>query len=54
MQDNAGVPYAPLLRFQRDTTGVKYHWQNWTEPVYKKDPADQGLRWNLVRWSEGT
>ena len=54
MQDKSGVPYAPLIKFAHDNSGVKYHWHNWPEPVYQKDPADPGLRWNLVRWSEGT
>ncbi len=54
MQEQSGVTYAPLLKVQRDASGVKYHWQDWTQPVYQKDPTDQGLRWNLIRWSEGT
>ncbi len=54
MQDKSGVPYAPLLKFERGNSDVKYHWHNWSQPVYQKDPADPGLRWNLIRWSEGT
>jgi hypothetical protein len=54
MQDKVNLPYAPYLKFTRDTSGVKYHWQPWTQPIYHKDPADPGLRWNLIRWTEGT
>ena len=54
MQNKSNVPYAPLLRLERDTTGVKYHWHNWSQPMYQKDPLDPGLRWNLVRWTEAT
>jgi hypothetical protein len=52
MQDKSSLPVAPLIKLQRDTSGVKYHWQTWSQPIYLKDPADQGLRWNLVRWTE--
>jgi hypothetical protein len=54
MQTKSAVPYSPLLRVERETNGVKYHWHNWTQPVYQKDPADAGLRWNLIRWTEAT
>lgn len=54
MQAQRGLTVQPTLLFSPDTSGVKPHWQNWTQPIYHKDPADPGLRWNLVRWSEGT
>ncbi len=55
MQDKVNLPEEPRLKFQRDTSGVKYHWHPWgTQAVYQKDPADPGLRWNLVRWVEGS
>jgi hypothetical protein len=54
MENNAALPVAPGLRIARDTSGVKYHWHTWTQPIYQKDPTDPGLRWNLVRWVEGS
>jgi hypothetical protein len=55
MEDQVNLPEEPRLRFTRDTSGVKYHWHPWgTQAVYQKDPADPGLRWNLVRWVEGS
>jgi hypothetical protein len=54
MQDKVNLPEEPRLKFVRSNSGVKYHWHTWTQSVYQKDPADPGLRWNLVRWVEGT
>lgn len=48
----AALPPAPRIVIRRPTSGVKYHWHTWSQPVYRKDPADAGLRWNLVRWVE--
>jgi hypothetical protein len=53
MQHVRGFTVQPALTFQPETTGVKYHWQDWTQPVFQKDPSDLGLRWNLVRWVDG-
>ena len=43
----------PTLTIQPDSSGVLPHWQDWTKPVYEADPADPGLRWNLVRYEDG-
>lgn len=53
MQQRQGLNPQPLLTLKRDSSGVKYHWQNWAQPVYQKDPTDPGLRWNLIRWVDG-
>ncbi|MCI0358700.1 MAG: hypothetical protein L0211_09480 [Planctomycetaceae bacterium] len=52
MEEKSNLPAAPQIKMQRDASGVKYHWHTWSQPVYVKDPADAGLRWNLVRWTE--
>ena len=52
LEQQAALPVAPKLAISRDTSGVKYHWHNWSQPLFAKDPSDPGLRWNLVRWDE--
>jgi hypothetical protein len=54
MQHVRGFTIQPALTFSPDSSGVKPHWHNWSLPVYVKDPADPGLRWNLIRWTEGS
>ena len=54
MQHVRGFTVQPRLTFQPEATGVKYHWHDWSQPVFQKDPNDLGLRWNLVRWVEGS
>jgi hypothetical protein len=54
MQHVRGLTVQPQMTFQTETTGVKYHWHNWSQPIYQKDPSDPGLRWNLIRWVEGS
>ena len=52
IEQQAALPVAPRLTIRRAASGVKYHWHDWSQPVYRKDPADPGLRWNLVWWGE--
>ena len=52
MQAQQGFTVEPSLNFRPPTSGVLPHWHTWSQPVYQKDPADMGLRWNLIRWSE--
>jgi hypothetical protein len=54
MQHRRGFTVQPALQLEPETSGVKPHWHNWAQPVYQKDPADPGLRWNLIRWSEAS
>jgi hypothetical protein len=42
----------PTLTFTPDSSGVKPHWQDWSQPLYQPDPADPGLRWEVVRWED--
>jgi hypothetical protein len=53
MQYVRGFTLQPTLTIQPDSSGVLSHWQDWTQPVYIKDPSDPGLRWNLVRHEDG-
>jgi len=53
MQAQRGLTVQPTLLFHPESSGVRPHWHNWSQPIYQKDPADPGLRWNLVRWTEG-
>jgi hypothetical protein len=55
MQHVRGFVVQPQLTFQPENTpGLKYHWHDWSQPVFQKDPGDLGLRWNLLRWVEGS
>ena len=42
----------PTLTFSPDSSGVKPHWHDWSQPLYQADPADPGLKWEVVRWEE--
>ena len=47
------MPVSPALRIRRDSTGAKYHWQTWSQPIYDKETGDAALYWNLIRWQDG-
>jgi hypothetical protein len=51
-QTQHGFTIQPTLTFSADSSGVKPHWHDWTQAVYQPDPADPGLRWEIVRWEE--
>jgi len=53
MQHVRGFTFQPTLTLQPDSSGVHSHWQDWTKPIFEKDPNDPGLRWNLVRYEDG-
>lgn len=50
LEKQKGFTVKPALTFTPDSSGVKPHWHDWSQPVYQPDPADPGLRWEVVRW----
>jgi hypothetical protein len=51
-EKNKGFVVKPALTFSPDSSGVKPHYHNWSQPVYQPDPSDPGLRWEVVRWED--
>jgi len=47
-----GLKPTPQLEIKPDTAGARYHWQNPNDPLYVPHPNDEGLRWELVRWTD--
>jgi hypothetical protein len=45
---NWGQDPQPTLTISPDSSGVVYHWHDWTQPVYQVGSGDTGLRWNLI------
>jgi hypothetical protein len=45
----------PRIRFlsEGSTPVASYHWSPTAPTIYVPDPADTGLRWDLVSWSDG-
>jgi hypothetical protein len=52
MATQKGFVVKPTLTFSPDSSGVKPHWHDWSQPVYQPDPSDPGLKWEVVRWEE--
>ena len=49
----AGLSYKPLLTIAPSSTVVANQWQDLSAgPVYVVNPADGGLRWTLVSWTD--
>lgn len=47
-----GLDPAPRLKIELDATAARYHWQNPNEPIYVPHADDDGLRWELVSWTD--
>ena len=60
-----GIPYFPVwlgenwdldpqprLNIEPETEAVRYHWKNSYDPIYVPHPNDEGLRWELLEWTE--
>ena len=51
-QNLRGFTVKPALTFSPGSSGVTPHWHDWSQAVYQPDPADGGLRWEIVRWED--
>jgi len=47
-QQQTGLSYQPKLTVKPDTSPVRYHWQDWSQPIYVKGAGDSGLRWQVM------
>jgi hypothetical protein len=52
MKGVRGFDYQPTLTIQPDSSGVQLHWHTWSQPLFEKAPADEGLTWEVIRWEE--
>lgn len=53
-QSIRGFTVKPTLTFSSNSTGVQPHWHDWSQPIYQPDSADPGLKWEVVRWEDGS
>ena len=49
---NQGRNPIPLLTIAPDATPVAYHWKKPYNLIYVPHPDDDGLRWDLLKWTE--
>lgn len=49
---NYGLDPNPRLTIKPNTTSVRYHWHNPQNTIYVVNPADGGLRWDVLDWAE--
>ncbi|MBN2477607.1 MAG: hypothetical protein JXB62_23570 [Pirellulales bacterium] len=42
----------PRLKIQPPPTAARYHWKTSDDPIYVPGPDDEGLRWELLEWTE--
>jgi hypothetical protein len=51
-----GLDPTPRIRFLSEgaTPAASYHWSPTAPTIFVPDPADTGLRWDLVSWSDGS
>jgi len=47
-----GYAPKPLVTFKPDPEPVTYHWKNPYDPIYVPHPDDDGLRWELLEWTD--
>jgi hypothetical protein len=53
LRENHGLDYEPKLTIQPDASSVRYHWHDWSKPLFEAHPGDGGLRWDLLEWQDG-
>jgi len=53
LQQNHGLDPNPRLTVKPETTKARYHWHESGNPIYVPHPDDDGLRWDLLQWTEG-
>lgn len=47
-----GLDSEPKITIEPDRSAVRYHWHNPDNPVYVPHADDDGLRWELIEWTE--
>lgn len=52
MHNTQGRDPQPLLVIKPDAAQIVYHWHNWSDPIFVPHPNDDGLRWEIVQWTE--
>jgi hypothetical protein len=52
MHNTQGRDPQPLLVIKPDAAQIAYHWHNWSDPIFVPHPDDDGLRWEIVQWTE--
>ena len=48
LSQNHGLDYEPNLTIQPDSPTIRYHWHDWSQPLFEAHPDDGGLRWDLL------
>lgn len=48
-----GYDPRPRLTIGPDPSDVAYHWKKPYDPIYVPHPDDDGLRWDLLEWTDG-
>jgi hypothetical protein len=52
LQRNNSFNLTPQLTIKPSPTPIRYHWHNPQNTIYVANPADGGLRWDLLSWTE--
>jgi len=52
LDDHRGLDPRPRLIIKPDAAMVRYHCHNSGDPIYTRHPDDDGLRWDLLEWTE--
>ena len=52
LKNTQGLDAQPRITIRPDPAGVKYHWHDWSQPLFVPHPDDGGLRWDLIDWRD--
>ena len=50
VQIDRGLDPQPQIVIKPVGANDRYHWQDWSQPVFVAHPNDTGLLWSIVRW----
>jgi len=50
--EETSLETTPEISFNPSDEPVSYHWQDWDEPIYQPGEDDEGLLWDLIRWTD--
>jgi hypothetical protein len=50
--DSLGVSSNPHIQIVPTSATIRFHWHDWSEPLYLPKNDGAGLRWNIVRWHD--
>ena len=50
--NSEGISLNPHIKIAPPSDNIRFHWHDWTQPLFLPATEGSGLRWNVLRWDD--